>query len=71
MNTPEKEINEIVELREKLKIALEKAEKWDELGEEISKFYLNEDGEYDEDNPENEGDLVSIGEIAASAYGWL
>lgn len=49
-----------------------KAEKWDKLETEISKCYCNVDGEYDEDNPEIEdADLCTIGEIAASAFGWL
>jgi hypothetical protein len=49
-----------------------KAEKWDALGKEIETCYCNEDGEYDEETPECvEADLVTIGEIAASAYGWL
>jgi hypothetical protein len=49
-----------------------KAEKWDKLEVEISKCYCNKDGEYDEDNPEYEdADLCTIGEMAASAFGWL
>lgn len=49
-----------------------KADKWDALSNEIAKCYCNEDGEYDEDNPEIEdADLGTIGEIAASAFGWL
>jgi hypothetical protein len=49
-----------------------KAEKWDMLETEISKCYCNSDGEYDEDNPEIEdADLITIGEIAATAFGWL
>lgn len=48
-----------------------KADKWDALGTEIAKFYLNTDGEYDKDNPEKEGDLTDIGECAAAAFGWL
>ena len=44
---------------------LEKARKWNNLDERISKFYP-EDG-----NDEEDGDLVSIGEIAASAFGYL
>lgn len=44
----------------------------DKLEAEISKCYCNEDGEYDEDNPEYEdADLCTIGEMAASAFGWL
>ena len=49
-----------------------KAQKWDALGKEIKKCYCNSDGEYDEDNPEVEdADLGTIGEMAASAFGWL
>ncbi len=48
-----------------------KADKWDELESQISKLYLNKDGEYDQDNPEMEGDLLTIGEMAATALGWL
>ncbi len=50
----------------------EKSDKWDKLGAEIAKCYENEEGEYDEDNPEIEGaDLGTIGEMAAMAFGWL
>ena len=49
----------------------EKAKKWDELDVEVSKFYLNANGEYDEENPVRKGDLGTIGEIAASKLGWL
>jgi len=49
-----------------------KAEQWDKLGAEIAKCYENEQGEYDEDNPEIEdADLCTIGEMAATAFGWL
>jgi len=48
-----------------------KAEKWEALGKEIEKFYCNSEGEYDEENPEEQGDLCTIGEVAACAYGWL
>lgn len=54
-----------------------KAEKWDNLGAKIDKCY----GDYDENNEEmkseyeeehgSEPDLSTIGEIAASAYGYL
>jgi len=45
----------------KLKIFQEKAEKWDNLGQRIGKFY--EEDAY--------GDLGDIGEAAANAYGYL
>lgn len=57
--------------KEELEKIKAKSQKWDELGDEISKLYCNSDGEYDEENPEMEGDLLTIGELAASAYGWL
>lgn len=47
-----------------------KAEKWDKLSNEVSKFYCDKDGEYSEDNPEYEGDLCTIGEVAAHHLGW-
>ena len=48
-----------------------KALKWDELSEKIAKCYVDENG--DELSEEDlEGiDLGTIGEIAASAFGWL
>ena len=51
--------------------AKEKADKWDKLSSEIDKFYLNKEGEYDEENPEEKGDLITIGERAATAFGWI
>jgi len=48
-----------------------KAEKWDKLEEQISKFYADEDGEYSEDEPEQDGDLCDIGELAAIAFGFM
>lgn len=57
---------------DELQLLIKKAENWDKLKLEISKCYCNEDGDYDEDNPEYEGaDLCTIGEIAAIAFGWL
>ena len=47
------------------------ANNWNELEKEVNKFYVNVDGEYDEDNPESEGDLCTIGEITATAFGYL
>lgn len=54
-----------------------KAEKWDALGEKIAKCY----NDYDDDGGElpsdyenefgSEPDLGTIGEYAASAFGWL
>ena len=58
-------------LKEQIEDWKSKAQKWDELGEEVSKCYCNSEGEYDEDNPEIDGDLCTIGEMAAEAFGWL
>ena len=40
-----------------------KADQWDKLDEKIGKFY--------EANSEDEGDLTDIGELTASAFGYL
>lgn len=47
-----------------------KADKWDALGKEIAKCYCNSEGEFSE-YPEIDGDLGTIGEMSASAFGWL
>jgi hypothetical protein len=48
-----------------------KAEKWDKLSEKIAKCYVDENGdELSEEDSENI-DLATIGEISASAFGWL
>ncbi len=48
-----------------------KAKQWDELDAEIAKCYVNEDGD-ELDEEESEGiNLGTIGEIAASKFGWL
>ena len=54
----------------------EKAKKWDTLAKEIEGEYGREvDGEWvewtEEECEENGHDLVSIGELAASSFGWL
>lgn len=41
-----------------------KADKWDDLGEKIAKFYP-------EDEDEDTGDLCDIGEVAAMAFKFL
>ncbi len=47
-----------------------KSDKWDKLGANIAKCYVDENG--DDENPEiPDADLVTIGEMAATAYGWL
>lgn len=51
-----------------------KAEKWDALESKISDCYGKEvDGEFveHEDDSEESGDLIVIGEIAAIAFGFL
>lgn len=46
----------------------QKARKWDELEKLISLCYFNEDGTENEDD---DIDLMTIGEIAATAFGYL
>ena len=46
----------------------EKADKWDKLDKEITKFYFDEDGNIIEDG---DNGLISIGEAAATAMGYL
>ncbi len=46
-----------------------KAEKWDKLDEKISTFYYDE--EFDATGEEDTGGLISIGEAAAHAFGYL
>jgi hypothetical protein len=49
-----------------------KAEKWDKLGNEIEKYYESEDEDNNDDEYDREeGNLLDIGEAAASAYGYL
>lgn len=48
-----------------------KADKWDKLADKIAKCYVDENGdELSEEDSENI-DLCTIGEISASAFGWL
>ena len=42
----------------------EKAEKWDKLDDQLAEIYGNE-------NQEDDVDLADIGEIAATAFGYL
>lgn len=46
-----------------------KAEQWDALEKQISKFYFGDDGE--ELSDDEGGDLCDIGEVAAMAFGYL
>ena len=49
-----------------------KADKWDALEEKIAACYgkENEEGEWEENEDDNI-DLYTIGEISATAFGWL
>ena len=51
----------------------EKAHKWDELYKKIEVCYgkWNEDGEWEEYEGDEGGDLCTIGEFAASAFGFI
>lgn len=61
---------ELIDLLNKLQKV---ADKWDKLDEEIGEFY--NESTYDEENDcdfdESEGDLCSIGEVAAIAFNYL
>lgn len=48
-----------------------KAEKWDKLSEKIAKCYVDENGDELSEEDSEDIDLGTIGEIAASAFGWL
>lgn len=51
-----------------------KADKWDALDARISKCYFNAEGEIPDDDNDTEipdADLVTIGEMAAGAFGYL
>ena len=48
-----------------------KAEKWDKLESKISKCYVDENGDELSEEDSEDMDLGTIGEIAASAFGWL
>lgn len=47
----------------------QKAEKWDALDKKIEAFYIDDKGEEIPDDESN--GLDAIGEVAASAFGWL
>lgn len=50
----------------------EKAAKWDDLSDQIAACYGKEDEDGDwEENDDPNTDLCTIGEIAATAFGWL
>ena len=58
----------IEQLIQKYKI---KSEKWDKLSEKIAKCYVDENGDELSEEDSEDIDLCTIGEIAASAFGWL
>ena len=58
----------IEKLIEKYKI---KSEKWDKLDEKIGKFYENDIDDEENEDGEDEGNLIDIGEVAAIAFGYL
>jgi len=58
----------IEQLIQKYKI---KSEKWDKLDEKIAKCYVDENGDELSEEDSEDIDLGAIGEIAASAFGWL
>ena len=58
----------IENLIEKFKII---SEKWDKLDEKIGKFYENDIDDEENEDGEDEGNLIDIGEVAAIAFGYL
>ena len=58
----------IENLIEKYKI---KSEKWDKLDEKIGKIYENDIDDEENEDGEDEGNLIDIGEVAAIAFGYL
>lgn len=48
-----------------------KAEKWDDLEKKIAAFYVDENGDELSDEQGEGYDLGNIGEVAATAFGWL
>jgi len=48
-----------------------KAEKWDKLSDKIAKCYVDKNGDELTEEEAEDIDLGTIGEIAASAFGWL
>jgi hypothetical protein len=66
-------MNDTVINTEELNELKTKAKKWDDLEKEIAKSYVREDGSTIEDGDEDNDEmcLITIGEKAASAFGWL
>jgi hypothetical protein len=63
--------NQAEEMLEEEKKHITKSDKWDKLGEKISKCYVDENGDELSEDEAEDIDLGTIGEIAASAFGWL
>jgi hypothetical protein len=59
------------ELIKRYKASVIKAEKWDKLGDAIARCYVDKDGNELSDEASKNIDLGTIGEIAASAFGWI
>lgn len=57
--------------KEQIEAWKQKAEKWDKLEAEVLAYYETYDEEGNELEPEKEGDLGDIGEVAARAFGFL
>ena len=49
----------------------DKANRWDELEEKISKYYPEDIEDLDEQIEEDGGSLLDIGETAARAFGYM
>lgn len=76
MNDIIHQVNEYSKLDEQTQVWKSKADKWDALEKEVSACYGKENAngeweEYDDDDEENNYDLVTIGEKAAIAFGFL
>jgi len=66
------DINKVEEwIEEYIKPLKTKAQKWDKLGEKIAKCYVDENGDELSEDEAEDIDLRTIGEISASAFGWL
>lgn len=50
---------------------IHKANNWDKLSKKIAKCYVDDNGDELSEEEADEIDLGTIGEIAATAYGWL
>jgi len=65
-------MNKKIEIsEEEHKNLLDTKAKWDKLGKEIAACYVEDNGGELPEDDENGANLCTIGEIAASAFGWL